>query len=134
MAKRRTDRKKAPQATRKLTDFLVACAAEADPRERIRMAREAIQALPRESLEGHRAVRGLLAHALVDAGDLDGARKEWLKLATGKKGRARARIEAGLLAEAAGRFDLAESDYRAAVVAGEDLGQKGEAVAVLARF
>src|SRR5579859_1347527 len=132
MAKRRTDRKKAPQATRKLTDFLVACAAEADPRERIRMAREAIQDLPRESLEGHRAVRGLLAHAMVDAGDLDGARKEWLKLAVGgKKGRARARIEAGLLAESAGRFDLAESDYRAAVAAGEDLGQKGEAVAVL---
>src|SRR5207249_2189334 len=105
---------------------------EADPRERIRLARKALASLPLKP-RGRVAVRALLAHAMVDAGQLEAARREWLTIATEGPGEARARIEAGLLAEQLGRLDVAERDYHSAVRRGTP-DQRAEATAVLARF
>jgi tetratricopeptide (TPR) repeat protein len=116
-----------------ITSFLVACAAEADPALRIRKARAALSALPRGSHKAEGAIRALLAHARIDAGDKAGARKEWLAMAAKKLSPVRARIEAGLIAEELGRLDVAEKDYRTATRAASP-EERAEVYAVLARF
>ena len=54
-----------------LTGFLVACAAEADPRVRIKKARGALASLPRGNKRAQAAVHALLAHARIDAAERD---------------------------------------------------------------
>ncbi len=103
---------------------------------RIAQAKKAIAAISREGAvtRAQTALRALLAHAFVDAGDLAAARREWLHMAEKNLSPVRARIEAGLLAEAQGKHDVAEKDYRAATRRTGDPQEHAEAVAVLARF
>ncbi len=120
--------------TREVTSFLVACASEADPRTRVRKARAALKSMPSDNKRGQMALRALLAHAMVEAGDIPAARREWLRLATSGLAPVRARIEAGLLAEELRHFDVAERDYRAAALKATDGDERAEALAILARF
>lgn len=115
----------------------MACAAEADPRVRIAQAKRALAAIPNSgsgASRAHTALRALLAHALVDAGDLASARREWLAMAAKNLAPVRARIEAGLLAEAQKKLDVAEKDYQAATKRASDPQERAEAIAVLSRF
>ena len=88
--------------------------------------------MPASNVRGQLALRALLAHARVDAGDPAGARREWLALA--KLSPVRARIEAGLLAESIGRHALAEKDYRAALSRARSPDERAETCAILGRF
>lgn len=120
--------------TREVTSFLVACASEADPRTRVRKARSALSSMAAGNKRGQMALRALLAHAMVEAGDILAARREWLRLATSGLAPVRARIEAGLLAEEIGNHDVAERDYRAATARATGREERAEALAVLSRF
>lgn len=124
--------------TREVTAFLVACASEADPRERIRKARRAIESVTgnaaRAGRRGQTALRALMAHALAEAGRADEARREWLRMAAAGLAPVRARIEAGLIAEAQGNHGAAERDYREATRRAKDADERAEAYAVLARY
>lgn len=111
---------------------MLAWLTDPDPRARIAAARKRLAGATDAAAKS--AIFSVIAHSLVELGDLAGARREWLRLAKRGAGAARAAIEAGLLAEQDGKRAFAEADYKRAARLATGVAERAEAITTLARF